>query len=177
MSVKKYHPVLVILHWLVAVILIVALLMGAIVLDEMPNSDPEKVNALKGHMTLGISLLVLTVIRLMVRVATKKPDKMTTENPMLDKVGVAVHYSFYLFIILMASSGLLTAAAAGLPDIVFGGSGDPLPKDFHEFPARIVHGLIGDILILMVLLHVAGALYHQFKLKDNLISRMSLGKR
>lgn len=174
MSVQKYHPALIILHWAVALILIVALLMGAIVLDEMPNTDPEKIGALKGHMTMGILLLVLTVIRLMVRVATKKPDKVATDNPMLDKVGVAVHYSFYLFIILMATSGLLTALGAGLPDIVFGGSGDPLPKDFHDYPARIVHGLIGDILILMVVAHVAGAFYHQFKLKDNLISRMKL---
>lgn len=176
MSNNRYHPLLVSLHWLIAVMLILALLGGTFQLQEIPNDAPEKIGALKGHMIFGITLLVLTLVRLAVKVSTSKPPKATTGNSFLDKLGVSVHHGFYLLIILMAGSGIGIAILAGLPDIVFGGSGAPLPKDFFEFPPRIGHAIIAKLLMLFVLLHIAGVIYHQFKLRDGLLSRMWFGK-
>ena len=177
MSVSRYHPALVVLHWLIGILVVVALVMGTFVLQEIPNTSAEKINALKGHMTVGIIILLLMIIRLIVKIATEKPAMSRTGNAFLDKLGVAIHHSFYLFIILMAFAGIGITVQAGLPDIVFGGSGEPLPKDFFEFPPRIGHAIIAKILMIMIALHVVGALYHQIKLKDRLISRMWFGKR
>lgn len=177
MTVKRYHPILVILHWLIALMLIVALMMGTFVLDPMPNSSPEKIDALKGHMIGGFVLLALMVLRFGVRSATKKPVRNTTGKPLADMLSFAVHYGFYVMVIGMAFSGMATSAAAGLPDIVFGGSGQPLPEDFFEFAPRIVHAIIAKLLMLMVVMHIVGAVYHQVILKDNLVSRMKPGKR
>ena len=60
----------------------------------------------------------------------------------------------------------------GLLPIVFGGSGATLPADFYVFAARMLHGVIAPVLALLVVLHVEAALYHQFVLKDNRLSRM-----
>ena len=60
----------------------------------------------------------------------------------------------------------------GLLPIVFGGSGATLPADFYVFAARMLHGVIAPVLALLVVLHVEAALYHQFVLKDNLLSRI-----
>jgi cytochrome b561 len=177
MSVQRYHPFLVTLHWLIAALLVFTLLMGTFVLDGMPSDDPDKIIALKGHMIAGMGLLALMIIRLIVRIKTDKPAPVKTGNAFLDKLAKSVHHGFYLFVILMALSGFATAIMAGLPGIVFGGSGEPLPKDFFEFPPRIGHAIIAKILMLLVALHVAGALFHQFRLKDKLISRMWFGKR
>ena len=177
MSAQRYHPLLVTLHWLMAIALIVALAMGTFVLKEIPNTSAEKIIALKGHMSVGVIILILTLMRLVVKIVTQKPDKSLTGNAFLDKLGVGVHHGFYLFIILMASSGIGIAIQAGLPDIVFGGSALPLPKDFFEYPPRIGHAIVAKVLMLLIVLHIAGALYHQLKFKDKLISRMWFGNR
>ena len=40
-----------------------------------------------------------------------------------------------------------------------------------------LHGLSANLLLLLILLHVAAAFYHQFIRRDNLIARMWYGAR
>lgn len=174
---KRYHPLLVTLHWLLAVMVILGLVMGGNVLAETPNSNPEKLFFLKMHMSMGIIILVLMVIRLIVRFMTKKPPHADIGNPFINKLGSMTHYFFYLVVILMAGSGLAIANMAGLPDIVFGGSGIALPTNFDAYPPRIAHGILSVVLTLLIVGHVLAFLYHQFVRKDGLFSRMWFGKR
>ncbi|MDJ0825379.1 MAG: cytochrome b/b6 domain-containing protein [Rhodobacter sp.] len=173
----RYHPFLVALHWLIALMIILALIFGSTQLAGMPNDDPAKIAGLRAHMSLGIAVLVLMLIRLATRLFTAKPPHASTGNALLDRAGVATHWLFYILVIAMAGSGLATARMAGLPEIVFGGSGAPLPEDFRIYPPRIAHGIIATLLGLLLLLHVAAALYHQFVRKDGLFARMWFGDR
>ena len=173
----RYHPVLITLHWVLALMIILSLFVGGTMLAEMPNSDPGKVFALRGHMIFGIAILLLMLVRLVVRLRTNKPAHAETGNAMLDKLGVWTHWAFYLFVILMALSGIGISALAGLPPIVFGGSGDPLPADFWAYPPRYAHGLIANILMVLVILHIAAFAWHQWIKKDGLFRRMWFGKR
>lgn len=54
--VVRYSPLLVVLHWLFAVLVVVALTGGALVLVKIPNSDPAKIPALRNHFEGGILL-------------------------------------------------------------------------------------------------------------------------
>ena len=47
---KRYHTALVTLHWLLALMLIAMLAMGALVVKTVPNRSPDKISALRGHM-------------------------------------------------------------------------------------------------------------------------------
>jgi cytochrome b561 len=76
----------------------------------------------------------------------------------------------------MAGSGLVMAVQADLPAIVFGGQGS-LPPDFWAFTARTFHYVFSRLLMALIALHVAGALYHTFFLKDRLLRRTGFGKR
>lgn len=174
---KRYHPVLVALHWLLAVLIITGLIMGTQVLSATPNDAPEKLFYLKMHMTMGLVILLLMIVRLIVRFFTAKPPAADIGNNVLNRLGVATHYLFYLVVILMALSGLATANMAGLPDIVFGGSGVPLPPTFDDFPPRMAHGALSVVLLLLVIGHVLAFLYHQFVRRDGLFSRMWFGRR
>jgi hypothetical protein len=49
-TVSRYHPLLAALHWLLALLLIAALALGALVLVNIPNSSPMKIEALRSHM-------------------------------------------------------------------------------------------------------------------------------
>jgi cytochrome b561 len=172
---SRYHPLLVGLHWLIALLVFMALAAG-IFLKGLPN-EATKIGPLSIHMLLGISILVLMLTRFIVRLLTKKPAPATAGNAFLDKVGVAVHWLLYVAVFGMALSGLGTSAQAGLADIVFRRSGAPLPVDFFAFPARYGHGYTSIVLMVLIAVHVGAWLYHQFIRKDNLFARMWFGNR
>ena len=173
---KRYHTALVAIHWLMAVLLLTALSMGTFVLQHIPNSSPDKLDALKGHMVAGGLILVLTLIRLVVRLATKHPAPASTGNATLDRLAPLAHWALYLLVLLMAGSGIAMSVLAGLPEIVFGGVGS-LPADFKALPPRAVHGLVAKLLMLVILAHVVAALFHQFVRRDHLLARMGFGPR
>ncbi len=173
----RYHPALVTLHWLLAILIVLGLVMGGLFLSKIPNDDPVKLFGLRGHMTLGIAILVLMLIRLVIRLRSARPPHADAGNPLLNTVAVVVHWSLYLTVIAMAVSGVALSISAGLPAIVFGGSGEPLPVSFFEFPPRMVHGILANLLTILILAHIAGFLYHQFIRRDGLFRRMWFGDR
>lgn len=175
--VTRHHPLLVALHWLLALMIVVALVIGLFVLKATPNSDPLKIDALRTHMGGGMLILVLMGIRLVVRMRTSRPVAATTGHDVLDRVVPISHYGFYVLVLLMAGTGLTTAILAGLPAIVIGGSGDPLPPTFLTYPTRVAHGYIAKLLVGLIILHVIAAFYHQFVRKDGLFQRMSFARR
>ncbi len=176
MEPKRYHPALVTLHWLLALMLMVALAMGTFALEPVPNSSPDKIGALQGHMIAGGLILLLTLLRLVMRLKTTHPTAATTGNALLDRLAPATHWGLYLLVILMAGSGIAMSVLAGLPGIVFGGVGT-LPVNFDALPPRAVHGIVAKLLMLAIGLHIAAALYHQFVRRDGLLSRMGFGRR
>lgn len=177
MNPSRYHPALVALHWLIALALLFSLGSGMLVLEEIPNSSPEKIDALRGHMIAGIVILLLMLIRLGLRLGTARPAPATTGNAVLDRLAPVAHWGFYVLVLVMAATGIATSVLAGLPGIVFGGSGDPLPESFSIYLPRVLHGAVAGLLLAVIILHAAAALYHQFVRRDKLLSRMWFGKR
>lgn len=175
-SVRRYHGVLVVLHWLMAVMVAVALFMGGAVLEHTPNSDPAKIDALRAHMGAGLVIGALLLLRLLTRLVTQHPPKATTGIPWADRLAPWVHWALYGLIAAMVGSGMGIAQAFDLPAVVFQGQGS-LPADFSAASARTVHDLVSKLLLLTVLVHVAAALYHQWVRKDGLLSRMGWGPR
>lgn len=174
---SRYHPALVVLHWLLALMIIAALIAGNVILENTPNSDPEKLVSLRLHMSLGTAILVLMLIRLALRLFTPRPPHADTGNALLNATGTAMHWAYYVVVIAMSASGLGIAYLAGLPAIVFGGSGTPLPADFNDLVPRTAHGILGTVLGLMILAHIAAGFWHHYRLKDNIFARMRFGRR
>lgn len=175
MRVSRYQWLLVIMHWLMALLVPIALAGGALVLVKIPNSDSSKIEGLRQHMAGGMLLLALMLIRWVVRVRTAHPARASTGNSLLDSVAWLSHRLIYVMVLGQAGSGIYLALQADLPDIVFGGQG-ALPADLWVFPMRPVHYLISRLLMAVIALHVAGALYHTFFLRDGLLRRMWFGR-
>ena len=174
--VSRYQPLLVVLHWLMALMIPIALAGGALVLVKIPNTDPAKIEALGQHMAGGTLLLTLMLIRCVVRARSAHPARASTGSSLLDRVAWLSHRLLYLLVLGQAASGIYLALQARLPDIVFGGHG-VLPADFWVFPMRSVHYAISRLLMAAIALHLAGALYHTFVLRDGLLRRMWFGRR
>ncbi len=175
-QVSRYHPLLVALHWVLALLIIAALALGALVMVKIPNADPMKIEALRSHMSGGVLILILMLVRLFVRMRTRHPAPATAGNPLLDRIAWLSHRMFYVAVLGMAGSGLVMALQARLFGIVFGGHGS-LPPDFWVFSLRTVHYVFSRLLMALIALHVAAALFHTLVLRDGLLRRMFFGRR
>ncbi|MEM9551364.1 MAG: cytochrome b/b6 domain-containing protein [Pseudomonadota bacterium] len=173
---KRYHPVLVTLHWIIAAMVVGSLLIGGTSLTDMPNSDPDKIAALRTHMAVGVAIFVLMVLRLVVRLRTSHPDEADIGVALLNRLARPLHLTIYALVLAMGLSGLALSVQSGLPPIVFGQVGS-LPQDFWAYPARHLHWGIGLALSILVAGHVTAAFYHQIARDNNVMGRMSFGPR
>jgi cytochrome b561 len=176
-QVSRCHPLMVTLHWVLALLIIAALILGFVGLEATSNSDPRKIDVLRVHMAGGMLILGLMVIRFIARLRTSRPPGPTTGSPLLDRLAMISHYGFYVLVLLMVGTGYATGILAGLPAIVFGGSGDPLPPSFMIYPTFVAHRYMAILLVGFIILHVLAAFYHQFIRKDALLERMSFARR
>jgi len=174
--VSRYHPLLVVLHWAMALLIIAALALGALVMVKIPNTDPMKFEALRSHMAGGMVILGLMLIRLLIRARSAHPAPASAGHPILDWLAWASHRVFYVTVVAMASSGIIMALQTGLFDAVFFGHGS-LPADLWVFPIRSVHYALSRLLMTLIAVHIVAALYHAFVLRDGLLKRMFFGRR
>jgi cytochrome b561 len=171
---SRHHPLLRVLHGAIAALVIAALFLGTFVMARLLNSDPGKVFLLLKHMLAGALVLALTLLRLFIRPRTRRPASAPSGIAWADRLLMPlVHRIFDALILLMIASGVGIALASGLPEIVFLGHGS-LPDSFNALPMHTLHVLTARALAAFIALHLAGALYHQFVLRDGLLSRMSL---
>jgi cytochrome b561 len=171
----RYHSLQVTLHWLTVILIIAAFVLGK-VMSRLPNDDASKLAPMAIHMTLGIVTFLVIAARIWARSNRPQPAYASTGNAFLDDFGKLVHVSLYLLAATMALSGILFSLQAGLAPIVFFGSGAALPASFQAFITRGVHGVVAPTLLLLVLIHVGAAFYHQLFIKDKLFSRVWFGK-
>ena len=170
---RRYHPVHVILHWLVASFTFFLLYLGLFQFPSLPNA--QEVQLLGLHKMAGILLGLVVVIRLVTRYLFRRPDPANAGHPVLNVLNRAVHFLLYLGIFVMLLTGDSLDQAYGLAGIL-AGNGKVIPEDLFIYPQRAVHGLVGYFMAALVVLHISAALYHQFIRRDNLISRMWFGK-
>jgi cytochrome b561 len=175
--VSRYHWLVVLLHWLLAFYVIATLAGGFLIMAPMSGADPEKKRVLLFHMSFGMAIAGVMLLRLVVRLLTARPAEATTGHAALDRLVPYAHYAFYVLIVLQAATGLTTAILAGLNRSVFQGTAEPLPADFSVYPSFTAHAAIALVLSALILIHVAAVLYHQFVRRDRLLRRMWFGRR
>ena len=174
---SKYHPVLAILHWVLAWFILATLAFGFFVLRTLPNTDPHKLDMLEWHMGLGMAIFAAMLVRLVVRWRTAKPLPAGVGTPASARAAGWAHLAFYVLVAGMVVTGYATGLIAHLNDIVFARNGAPLPPSFDAYPTFHLHGWIATILAILVALHVLGALWHWLVRRDGVMRRMGFGGR
>jgi cytochrome b561 len=99
MTTHRYHTSLVVLHWLLGFMILLGLIMGTFSLERLPNSQPEKLDSLRGHVINGLAIGVLMIVRLIVRSLTRRPapPRAAEHWLFLDKTGGSAGPPFALF--------------------------------------------------------------------------------
>jgi cytochrome b561 len=144
----RYHPMVVILHWLTAILIAVMLYIGYAKLSD-PGLDADTLPVLRMHMAGGMLILALTLARFIVRWRTGRKNR--TQRPKFQRA----HLMLYGVLILTILVGYVNAIDTGLPAIVFGGSGEPLPPDFHDRVGSVTHRWLAWTLSMQILIHAS----------------------
>lgn len=127
------------------------------------------------HKAMGVSFLIWTLLRIANRMIGKSPAPvaMPAWQTLVSKL---THLALYVAMIVMPLSGLMMSMYAGRATSVFGLFEVPVLVTPSREMAGLLNEFHGDVIwtVLWVLIvaHVVAALYHQFVVKDNLLSRM-----
>lgn len=161
------------LHWIIALAMIALWVMAQIM--ENLGETPEALKLTLTHGSIGMSVFLFGVIRLINRMREGFPEPLSVQPRSLEIIGRIVHWILLILPIAMPISGFLMFYSSGYPVSWFGieitaGTGEP-NKSLGAI-GRNMHGLGGTLLMIAVVLHVGGALKHHFIDKDGTLKRM-----
>jgi cytochrome b561 len=179
----RYNAVAMIIHWLTAVTVIGLLVVGNIMAD-LPNTDPDKLQLFNWHKSFGVSVLLLTVIRLAWRV-THRPPALPDHMPGWEKrVAHATHWVFYLLLLGVPLLGwaMVSSSPRNIPTFLFDTfewPHIPMLADMDLEKKKVMRELFENLhataaytMAALIVLHIGAALRHQFMIKDKIIQRM-----
>ncbi len=161
------------LHWLVAA----SVLTTAPVAIAMTRvaEGPTRDTLYNFHKSLGVVILILMLLRLVNRIAVGAPIAHPGIEPWQKTLSSAVHGALYLLLLAMPVVGYIANSAFGATTPFFGLFELPMIVGKNEALATqlfTLHRWVGYLVILLVLMHVGAALYHQFIRRDEVLKRM-----
>lgn len=179
--VTRYTGVAISLHWLIALMIIGLLVIGKF-MTSLNEADPLRFELTQWHKSFGILVLFLSLIRVLWRL-THKPPALPADTKGWEKVVSHItHFLIYFLILALPLSGwiMVSTSPLNLSTILFNVIPFPhlpvlasmankaeISGLFHE-----IHHISSGIMIVLLLLHIAGALTHQFIHRDVIMTRM-----
>ncbi len=172
----RYGWVAIALHWVVAALVIGQWLLGEAMHEWVEDRNLRFV-LFQYHKSTGLLILVLAVARILWRLKEPTPRPPADQPLWQVRLARAVHWALYALILLLPISGWLRVSTAErqLPIMFFDlfevpklmGPNKALSEIFEE-----AHEVMASLILALVLLHVAGALYHHFVRRDGVLRRM-----
>jgi cytochrome b561 len=179
---NRYALVQRLLHWLIALLVLgvlgVGMTLGFLGFDGVKQTfGDQATNALYTyHKTFGILVLVLMLARLGFRLGLGTPPYRQALGGLERAASRTVHGLFYVALLAMPVLGWLATAAGGYPVQFFGwtlpgliGKDKALSETLFWF-----HGLVGWVLLVLIVVHLGGAMWHWLIKRDGVMERMSL---
>ena len=124
------------------------------------------------HAIGGLTVLVLTLVRLMFRKADPKLEAPAGIEGLHLKLYNFIHVMMYVALFVMIGSGVASMQLSNLPAMI--DAGQMMELERVELPF-IVHGIMAKAFIALLLAHIGGALMHHFRTAP-VMYRMGIGK-
>ena len=169
----RYSRVAILLHWVIAALILVNLYLG---LFHEDMSKPVRATMMFYHKSIGLTVLALTVARLAWRLGHRPPPYDAALKRWEVVLARATHWTFYILLLALPLTGWLLVSTGGRATSLFGLFDVPaLPVSHADGPHDLfesLHTLFGYAMLLLVVLHVAGALKHQMEGHRHIFGRM-----
>ncbi len=168
-----YTRTAIILHWLIALLILVAFPVGLYMVGM--KLSPAKLQIYSWHKWTGVTVLMLVVLRLIWR-ATHRPPALPGSLGRFEALAAhGAHGLLYLLMIAVPMAGWLFSSAKGFPVVWFGVL--QLPDLVGKNTAladllREAHEILAWSLIVVVVAHAAAAIKHHFVARDAVLTRM-----
>ena len=169
----RYSGLAMLLHWLIAIAVIVNWRLA-----EGAHEGPKEAGAslMATHKAIGMTILLLTVLRIAWRIAHKPPELAIHLAAWERILARTVHSVFYILLISLPLLGWIASSAFGKPIDMFGLFQIPALPIAHDpeggETAFDIHHLLGNVMVYLIGLHIFGALKHTFIDRDGDLFRM-----
>jgi cytochrome b561 len=172
----QYGPVAMILHWWIAAMIVLQFVLARLVESAADaGSEAQELALLANHRSVGITILLLAIVRLGWRLYQPPPPPLPMP-PWQARAAAINHWSFYVLLFLLPVTGWLMSSADAapvhwfnllrLPDLI--GANEHLEDVFEE-----IHETLAPLLAILALVHVGAALKHALIDKDGALKRIS----
>jgi cytochrome b561 len=187
-SAARYGSVAMFLHWTIALLIIVNICLG-LYFPDLPRSDPNLFTLSQIHKSIGLTVLSLSVLRVLWRLINPVPPLPADMNPALKLAARTSQFLLYVLIIAIPLTGWIMVSASRLglptpyfflfdwPNLPFFDGLDKAGRMAAHEQWENIHAFLAWSAIVLIPIHIAGALYHQFIRRDDVLRQMMPGAR
>ena len=180
----RYTTVAIALHWLIAGLIVANLFLGWR-MDHVTGMS--KFTLFQLHKSVGISVLGLSLLRLVWRLLHRPPPYPVVMQPWERHAARWLHAAFYMLMIGLPLSGwiIVSASPMNIPTLLFNTLPLPHLGPIHDLPMATrraidsnlgsAHVIVAYVFGALIVLHVAAALKHKFVQRDGVLGRMLPG--
>ena len=177
-TTERWGRVSIALHWTIAALILLVQVPAGLTMNRVEPGLLQNI-LYDTHKMTGLTVFALVVIRLAWRWANPVPELPADLPPWQAGLARLTHGLLYLLILAMPVSGFIYTATGGFPVPLFYlvnlADFVPVNKPVAAV-AKAVHLNLIWALLAVVLLHVAGALYHHLVRRDGILRRMLSSK-
>lgn len=176
-AVEIYSRAARVLHWLTVALVAVQLPVGLYMVyrGNILNVWDKLTGALfNGHKLVGVTILLVVLCRLFYRLLHGAPAPEPTITAWQRVASALNHGGMYVLLIAAPVAGYVGISLFPALDIfgLFSLPGVVPPDKEAAKTAFAVHKLLVALLVLLISVHVAAAMFHYFIRKDNVLGRM-----
>ena len=173
LTASRYGRVAQSLHWIIAALIVLQFVLASLA-DDLPLGM-QKLAMLARHKSVGMTILMLAVARLVWRLGHPAPALPAGMTGLERWAARFTHWLFYALLFAMPLSGWLMSSAKNYTVSWFGLFSWPnliAPSEAGFKALRQTHQVLAGVLFFTALLHIAAALKHHFWNKDDVLRRM-----
>ncbi len=171
---NKYRLPARILHWAMAVLVLVMVPVGFLMLNDGISRDLRNIMFI-AHKNTGVLLLVLIAVRLFYRLRNPPRLRPVALPAVQEFAAHATHVVLYALLLIMPLSGYIRVRAGGFPIEALDALGIPslVPRSdaLADF-AQAIHFYGGYAILVLIGMHIGAAAFHGLVKRDGIFSRM-----
>lgn len=167
---SRYASAAMTLHWTIALLIVIQLCLGWYMNEVLPDHSSAQAAVVTIHVSVGLTILLLVLVRIGIRLAMPPPPPPAGLQPWERALSASVHGMFYVLMLVLPLTGWALVSVHKGPIDFWGIPWPKLPglgalaadkASRHTLQHVHVYWLIW-IIVASWVLHVAGALKHQF---------------
>jgi cytochrome b561 len=170
---ERYSTGAIWFHWIIAVLVIANIVIGLL-------HETLLRGTLNLHKSIGLTVLVLTIGRILWRLAHRPPPLPHYVAGWQRHAAHGMYWIFYALLLIMPLTGWAMSSGPKRHPLQWFGLFDwpYLPVDAGTADVtHTSHVLLGYLMAVLVVIHIVAALRHHFLLRDAVLTRMAPGLR